>query len=289
LLATDANASTTRLTIRLKHNGTIVHWRIANRWASRVSLSNCNYQIRSLRLHGQIESAPIARSPALPHSGQFDWPSDWSGVPPRRERIPAWVSEHLKILAAARPELPDTLNDRQQDSVEPLLAIADQAGGDWPVRLRKAVVEIFTGENSEDQSIGVRLADIRAIFESSGAERLSSVDLLSGLVEVETSPWGDWKHGKPLNAVGLAHLLKPFGILPQNHQDGECYTQGIPPRVFFLMPGAGTCLRANRQLRLIPVLTRNTRHNPLFMRIEHTVSRRNHQSQWRGRKSGERQ
>jgi hypothetical protein len=26
---------------------------------------------------------------------------------------------------------------------------------------------------------------------------------------------GDWKHGKPLNAVGLAHLLKPFGICPR--------------------------------------------------------------------------
>jgi hypothetical protein len=89
-----------------------------------------------------------------------------------------------------QPSLPDTLNDRQQDSVEPLLAIADQAGADWPERLRKAIVEIFGGESSEDQAIRVRLlADIRAIFESRGAERLSSVDLPSGLVEVETSPW----------------------------------------------------------------------------------------------------
>lgn len=133
-----------------------------------------------------------------------------------RERIPAWVSGHLKVLAAARPELPDTLNDRQQDSVEPLLAIVDEAGSDWPERLRKAVVEIFGGESSEDQSIRVRLlADVRTVFDTSRAEKLTSMDLLSKLADVETSPWGDWRHGKPLNAVGLAHLLKPFGICPR--------------------------------------------------------------------------
>jgi hypothetical protein len=151
-----------------------------------------------------------------------------------RHRIPAWVSEHLKALADARPELPDTLNDRQQDSVEPLLAIVDQAGGDWPERLRKAVVEIFSGESSEDPSIRVRLlADIRAIFESSGAERLSSVDLLSGLVEVETSPWGDWKHGKPLNAMGLAHLLRPFGICPRTIRMDGATPKGYLRESFF--------------------------------------------------------
>jgi hypothetical protein len=133
-----------------------------------------------------------------------------------RERITAWSSAHLKALADARPNLPDTLTDRQQDSVEPLLAIADEAGGTWPEQLREAVVEIFGGESGEDQSIRVKLlGDIRVVFESNEAERLSSLDLVSGLVEVETSPWGDWKHGKPLNAVGLAHLLRPFGICPR--------------------------------------------------------------------------
>jgi len=133
-----------------------------------------------------------------------------------RQWIPAWVSGHLKVLSVARPELPDALTDRQQDSVEPLLAIADAAGGDWPERLRKAVVEVFSGESGEDQSIGVLLlTDIRAIFDASRAERLTSMELLSELVEIETSPWADYKHGRPLNAVGLARLLKPFGIWPR--------------------------------------------------------------------------
>jgi hypothetical protein len=41
------------------------------------------------------------------------------------------------------------------------------------------------------------------------------MELLTRLAEVETSPWGDWQHGKPLNAVGLARLLKPFAIGPR--------------------------------------------------------------------------
>lgn len=171
-----------------------------------------------------------------------------------RQRIPAWVSGRLKALSIARPDLPDCLNDRHQDSVEPLLAIADEVGSDWPERLRKAVVEIFGGESSEDQSVRVRLlADIRDIFDSSRAEKLTSVDLLSKLAEVETSPWGDWSHGKPLNAVGLARLLKPFGICPRTIRvDGatpkgylresflDAWGRYLPPREPSVAPDPGT-------------------------------------------------
>jgi hypothetical protein len=144
-----------------------------------------------------------------------------------RERIPAWLSRHLKALAVARPDLPDALNDRQQDSVEPLLAIGDEAGGDWPQRLRKAIVEIFSGKSSQDQSLRIRLlADILAIFQNSRLERLTSMELLSRLAEVETSPWADWTHGKPLIAVGLARLLKPFEICPRTIRVDDATPKG---------------------------------------------------------------
>jgi Protein of unknown function (DUF3631) len=144
-----------------------------------------------------------------------------------RQRILAWASAHVKSLSGARPELPETLSDRQQDGVEPLLAIADRAGEEWSRRLRRAIVEILGGEASEDQSIRVRLlADIRDVFDSSRAEKLSSIELLSSLAEIETSPWADWKHGKPLNAVGLAHLLRPFLICPRTIRVDDATPKG---------------------------------------------------------------
>jgi hypothetical protein len=171
-----------------------------------------------------------------------------------QKRIPVWVSGHLKELADARPELPDIITDRQQDSVEPLLAIADAAGGDWPERLRKAVVEIFSGESSEDQSLGVwLLADIRAIFDSSGADKMTSMELVSRLAESETSPWGEYKHGKPLNPVGMARLLKRYRIFPRTIRLDAATPKGylresfldaweryLPPRVTSVAVDPGT-------------------------------------------------
>ncbi len=42
------------------------------------------------------------------------------------------LAPHIETLRDARPELPYELEDRLQDSWEPLLAIADLAGGEWP-------------------------------------------------------------------------------------------------------------------------------------------------------------
>jgi hypothetical protein len=53
----------------------------------------------------------------------------------------------LDDLATAEPDLPDELSDRQQDVWEPLLAIADAGGGDWPERAREAAVRLLVGAN----------------------------------------------------------------------------------------------------------------------------------------------
>jgi hypothetical protein len=50
-----------------------------------------------------------------------------------RAELEAWAKlDIIEKLRDARPSLPDALSDRQQDICEPLLAIADMAGGGWP-------------------------------------------------------------------------------------------------------------------------------------------------------------
>src|SRR6266567_2241997 len=135
---------------------------------------------------------------------------------PLREQISMWIEELLPILRDVEPEIPQQLNDRQQDGAECLLAIADAAGGSWPAKARKALVELYTGESAEDQShTTTLLADIRSIFEENNGDRLSSGDLITALVQKETSPWAEWNHGKPLTAISLARLLKSFQIAPR--------------------------------------------------------------------------
>jgi hypothetical protein len=138
------------------------------------------------------------------------------GAKPVRERAAIWAGARGNALRELRPELPDALSDRQQDGCEPLLALADAAGGEWPARARAAVMEILGGAAAEDQSTGVRLlADIRDIFEVTGSDKLRSQELKNSLVEIETSPWGESNRGKPITEIGLSRLLKPYEISPR--------------------------------------------------------------------------
>lgn len=133
---------------------------------------------------------------------------------PLRASLTAWAAANMDTLREARPEIPDALDDRAVEGWEPLIAIADLAGGEWPDRARKAALALSTGDAREDESSGVRLlADIRDIFANRATDRLASADLVAALNALEEAPWGDWK-GKALDPRGLARLLRPFGIKP---------------------------------------------------------------------------
>jgi Protein of unknown function (DUF3631)/VirE N-terminal domain len=139
-----------------------------------------------------------------------------------RAELEAWsqLKQVEDLLRDARPELPDALNDRQQDICEPLFAIADLAGGEWPGRGRKALTKLCGQE--EDADIGVRLlAAIKAVFDDKGADRLQTKELLEALIVREDGPWALWfedalKHDK-LSQAGakLAGKLKPYKIKPE--------------------------------------------------------------------------
>jgi|GEM_PF-2551128 len=129
-------------------------------------------------------------------------------------------------LTGAEPELPQELDDRAADSWEPLLAIADAVGGDWPEKARAAAIELSCGVVKDDQSLGIRLlTDIKHIFEEKGADRLISADLLQALNAIEDAPWADIDH-KPLTANKLARLLKPYGVMPKNIRQGKTVPKG---------------------------------------------------------------
>jgi Protein of unknown function (DUF3631) len=128
------------------------------------------------------------------------------------DQVVHWLEPQIEYLRSLRPHLPDELDDRAQDVWEPLFAIADVAGGEWPKRARVAAVELSSGEAREDDSNSVRLLrDIYAAFDESDEDRLRTGDLLARLLAIEESPWGDW-YGKPLSAHALSKLLRRYRI-----------------------------------------------------------------------------
>ncbi|MGA8678828.1 MAG: DUF3631 domain-containing protein, partial [Candidatus Acidiferrales bacterium] len=145
-----------------------------------------------------------------------------------RAQVEAWSRATIGNLRDARPGLPDALTDRQQDGAEPLLAIADLAGGEWPQAARSALIELCTEAQAGDESTGFRLlADIRDVFNERAVDRIPSADLAAALAEIETSPWGEWgKTGKPLSPAKLARLLRPYTIVPDSVRIGEKTPKG---------------------------------------------------------------
>jgi hypothetical protein len=145
---------------------------------------------------------------------------------PIRDGLAAWAQTQLAGLEEARPNLPDVLTARQEDCWEPLMAIADLVGGDWPTRAREAAVTLSARQ--EDQSLGTQLLDnIRCIFEEHGDPgRLATSTLLPALNEREDWAWGVIDHGRPLTSHRLAAMLKAFGPRPTLRREGDSVARG---------------------------------------------------------------
>jgi hypothetical protein len=141
-----------------------------------------------------------------------------------RAQLAEWAGSVSDDVADAWPQMPAGVEDRPADVWEPLLAIADAAGGDWPRRAREACVELCKVAASREASLGVRLlADLRDVF--GDWDSLPTVTILERLCDLSEAPWGDL-HGKPLDARGLARRLRQYEITSVKVKVGGKSLQG---------------------------------------------------------------
>jgi hypothetical protein len=130
-----------------------------------------------------------------------------------RERLDAWASTLIDHIARARPAMPPGVEDRAADCWEPLLAIADAAGGHWPDIARDAAVALVASARDANPSLGIRLLD--DLWQVFGEHKeLPTEQILSLLHGLPESPWGSIK-GKPLDDRGLAVRLRKYEIKPK--------------------------------------------------------------------------
>jgi hypothetical protein len=134
-----------------------------------------------------------------------------------RERIISWAGPLVDTAADLEPVLP--VEDRAADTWEPLVIVADLAGGPWPGLAREACARMVAAETQaeEDNPGGARvLADIRRIFFARREpDSLTTTDLLAELRSDPEAPWGEWGRAG-LSARDLGSLLREFGIVSGN-------------------------------------------------------------------------
>jgi hypothetical protein len=125
-----------------------------------------------------------------------------------RSRIEAWAQKQTELKDW--PELPPGIDDRDADVWESLIAVANMAGGDWPVRAHVAAVAFVAASKEGETSLGVRLlADIKVVFGT--ADQMATAALLCALHELPEAPWNDIK-GRPIDDRRLARQLRQYGI-----------------------------------------------------------------------------
>ena len=143
------------------------------------------------------------------------------------QRLSNWADSVKDRAGQTWPDMPQGVEDRDADVWEALLAVADLAGDHWPQTARVTAVTVVTDSKAGTPSLGVLLLrDLRTVFNTRRADRLSSESILTDLRGMEESPWAVIRRGEPLDARGLAQRLRKYGIGPEPQRVGDDVFKG---------------------------------------------------------------
>lgn len=153
------------------------------------------------------------------------------------------MAAHRQAIGAAMAKgvasstIPHELDDREADNWDPLLAVADAAGGAWPAKARVAARTLTARRGIDKKSLREQLlADLRAYFYDLCLQRITewrdartkgtaismrprvlrvalSAHVLEYLVSMPSAPWHDLRD-RQLTGRALADFLRPLNIKP---------------------------------------------------------------------------
>lgn len=147
-------------------------------------------------------------------------------------KLARFANDNRDILRRIRPDLPDALHDRAQDNWEPLLAIAEIAGGDWPELARHAALKLSSSGEDAGTVGNELLADIREIFETKSLPKVSSANLIRELCADDEKPWATYNRGKQISPRQVANRFREYGISSKNIRVGYEVVKGYEHEQF---------------------------------------------------------
>jgi putative DNA primase/helicase len=142
------------------------------------------------------------------------------------EKLARFAEDQKNAVRQARPVLPPELHDRAQDNWEPLLAIADVSGGDWPELARRAALKLSGSDNPTMTTGTELLADVKAVFEMKCVDRISTHDLIEALCADMEAPWVTYNRGKSISPRQVAKKLADYNIASQTIRIGTSTAKG---------------------------------------------------------------
>ncbi|MET4150430.1 DUF3631 domain-containing protein [Bradyrhizobium barranii] len=154
-------------------------------------------------------------------------------------RLIGWARMVAADAEEARPVMPPSVEDRQADGWEPLLAVADLAGGAWPTLAREAAEALVAVSRDTPVSLNLRLlGDLRTVFLNNLVavaqaipHGLATKRILEELFGLEDAPWHTVNKGQAYTPSQLAVTLRDYEVRSENlrpHPNVRTQAKGYP-------------------------------------------------------------
>lgn len=142
-------------------------------------------------------------------------------------KLSRFVTDNKCLISDCQPGMPEGIVGRKADIWEPLLSIAEAAGGYWPTKLKEC---LLSQPEIDDDSKGVQLLrDIRRIYDSRPWQDEENVHIgtlaiaLGGLESADSDGYRPWarlhkgfeENDTRIKAADVSRLLKPYVGLPK--------------------------------------------------------------------------
>jgi hypothetical protein len=125
-----------------------------------------------------------------------------------RAMIDTFVSQHRVGIQHNKPPELEMDNDRALNNWEPLFAIANCAGPQWLSNAHVAAVELTPGEDDVPAILEEFICDVVAIFLRTGADFISTKDLIETLCKDPDRPWATYTRNQKLGIHDLGRLMR---------------------------------------------------------------------------------
>jgi hypothetical protein len=154
-------------------------------------------------------------------------------------RLIGWARKVVDDAEKARPVMPPSVEDRQADGWEPLLAVADLAGGLWPTLARDAAEFLVAVSRDTPVSLELRLlGDLRTVYLSNlvavaqaKPHGLPTKTIMEDLYVLDDAPWCTVNKGDAYTPSQLALTLRDYEVKSENlrpYPDSRAQAKGYP-------------------------------------------------------------
>ena len=134
--------------------------------------------------------------------------------------------------------MPTEISDRDADCWEPLLAIADAAGGEWPELAREAAVFLVRRGKDGSRRRAPNCSASISLRPSATTTGYGRRNFSKYPHDRPESPWAEDGRKPELNGRRLATMLRGYGIKSKDVRIGDLTARAIWPRTSWMTGAA---------------------------------------------------